>query len=80
MSDDRSPSSYSPVRWVAIPVLITLAVTVLRVVGERNHWNPRLFSTEPGGQFALIGIMRSALGGRNERSNTSPAAGRLLRS
>src|SRR5262245_9087042 len=57
MSEDPRPSSFSPLRWVVIPVLITLAVPVLRLVGERNHWSPTLFNDAPGGQMALIGIV-----------------------
>src|SRR5215470_3905567 len=38
------------------PALITLAVTLLRLVGELQGWSPRLFSRAPGGGFALVGI------------------------
>lgn len=40
--------------WV--PALITLAVTVLRLVGELQHWSPKFFSTEPGGGAAVVGV------------------------
>lgn len=41
---------------VQIPALITLAVTILRLVGELQGWSPKLFSPEPGGGGALVGI------------------------
>lgn len=41
--------------WV--PALITLAITILRLVGELQHWSPRLFGTgEAGGVGAIVGI------------------------
>ena len=43
-------------RLIAIPALITLAVTILRLVGELKHWTPALFNTHPGGGGALVGI------------------------
>ncbi len=42
-------------KLVLMPALITLAVTVLRLVGELNHWNPSLFNRGAGGGGALIG-------------------------
>src|SRR5262249_28267292 len=35
---------------------ITLLVTLVRLLGEVRGWDPRLFSTEPGGQGAIVGI------------------------
>lgn len=32
-----------------IPASISLAVTLLRLVGEREHWSARWFSPETGG-------------------------------
>jgi hypothetical protein len=46
----------STFRLVLVPGLITLAVTLLRLVGELNGWSPRLFSAEAGGGGALVGI------------------------
>jgi hypothetical protein len=43
-------------RLIAVPSLITLAVTILRVVGERNQWAPAFFSPKAGGAGALVGI------------------------
>jgi hypothetical protein len=41
---------------VLVPAIITLAVTVLRLVGELQQWSPRLFSRAGGGGAALVGI------------------------
>lgn len=41
---------------VLAPALLTLAVTVLRLVGELRGWSPRSFSRLPGGGLALVGI------------------------
>ena len=42
---------------VFVPALITLAVTILRLVGELMGWSAALFSREAGGGFSLIGIV-----------------------
>jgi hypothetical protein len=39
------------------PALVTLAVTLLRLVGELLQWSPRFFSREAGGGAALVGIV-----------------------
>jgi hypothetical protein len=44
-------------RLVAVPALLTLAVTLLRLVGELNDWSPRLFDKAAGGGMAIIGIV-----------------------
>lgn len=44
-------------KLILFPALITLAVTILRLVGELQHWSPRLFSREAGGAGALVGIV-----------------------
>jgi len=41
---------------ILVPALITLAVTILRVVGELEHWTKLLFNPSAGGGAALIGI------------------------
>lgn len=38
------------------PAVVTLAITLLRLTGELLHWSPALFSPEPGGGGALVGI------------------------
>jgi hypothetical protein len=49
-------SSISKTSLVTIPALITLGITVLRLVGELQHWSPSLFNRAAGGGAALIGI------------------------
>lgn len=41
---------------VAIPAILTLLVTILRLVGELQGWDPQLFGRKAGGGFALVGI------------------------
>src|SRR5262249_11332148 len=43
-------------RLVLIPSIITLVVTLLRAMGELQHWSPALFNSSPGGGGALVGI------------------------
>ena len=44
-------------RLIAIPTVITLGVTILRVVGELKHWPTPWFSTTAGGGMAIVGIV-----------------------
>jgi hypothetical protein len=53
MSDE---ASVRPGKLILVPAVITLAVTLLRLVGELQGWSPRLFSKEAGGGGALVGI------------------------
>ena len=47
-----------PVRQlILVPAVITLAVTLLRLVGELQGWSPTLFNRQAGGGGALIGIV-----------------------
>lgn len=48
--------SVSITRLIAVPAVITLAVTILRLVGEMQHWPKPWFSTAAGGGAALVGI------------------------
>jgi hypothetical protein len=41
---------------ILVPAVITLAVTLLRLVGELQNWSPTLFSREPGGGGSVVGI------------------------
>lgn len=41
---------------ILVPALITLGVSILRLVGELSDWSTSLFSPNPGGGGALIGI------------------------
>jgi hypothetical protein len=56
MAEPTSPSRPSVGRLILVPSIITLAITVLRLVGELHHWSPKLFNTSVGGAGALIGI------------------------
>ncbi len=41
---------------ILVPALISLGITILRLVGELNHWSPILFDASAGGGGAIIGI------------------------
>ena len=41
---------------ILVPAVITLAITLLRLMGELRHWSPVLFNPAPGGGGALVGI------------------------
>jgi hypothetical protein len=41
---------------ITIPALITLGITILRLVGELEHWPKPWFSAAPGGGGAIVGI------------------------
>ena len=43
-------------KLITVPAIITLGVTLLRLVGELMHWSPRLFNPAPGGGLAIVGI------------------------
>jgi hypothetical protein len=43
-------------KLIMVPAVITLAVTLLRLVGELMHWSPTLFNPAPGGGGAIVGI------------------------
>ena len=49
----RGPKLLPLLLW---PALITLAVTVLRLVGELRGWSPEYFSRLPGGGLSPLGI------------------------
>src|SRR2546422_11077975 len=51
------PQKSSTTSLILTPALITLAVTVLRLIGELQHWSPRFFSREAGGAGAVVGIV-----------------------
>lgn len=53
MADTKSVSI---TRLITVPALITLAVTILRLVGELQHWGKPWVGNEAGGGAALIGI------------------------
>jgi hypothetical protein len=57
MIETTSGARLSVMRLILVPSVITLAVTILRLVGELQHWSNRLFSPSPGGGAAVIGIV-----------------------
>ncbi|MGE0453311.1 MAG: hypothetical protein AB7O37_00965 [Vicinamibacteria bacterium] len=50
-------SELSIKKLILVPSVITLAITLLRLVGELQRWSPTLFSREAGGAGALVGIV-----------------------
>lgn len=53
----NSPNSRTSIfRLIFIPSVITLGVTLLRLVGELQNWPSVLFNRGAGGGFALVGI------------------------
>lgn len=51
-----SESRISVLRLALLPGLITLAVTILRLVGELRHWSKAFFNPEAGGPWSIVGI------------------------
>jgi hypothetical protein len=41
---------------ILVPSLITLAITILRLVGELEQWSPLFFNRAAGGKAAIVGI------------------------
>jgi len=56
MPDSTSDSSLDIRGLILVPAVITLGITLLRLIGELAHWSPRFFSTAPGGGLAVVGI------------------------
>ena len=48
--------SMSITSLITIPALITLGITILRLVGELEHWPTPWFSRAAGGGLAIVGI------------------------
>jgi len=48
--------SISTASLITIPALITLGITILRLVGELQHWPKPWFSGAAGGGGAIVGI------------------------
>jgi hypothetical protein len=48
--------SMSITSLIAIPALITLGITILRLVGELEHWPKLFFNPAAGGGLAIVGI------------------------
>jgi hypothetical protein len=47
----------SAFRLVLVPAIVTLAMSLLRLLGERCGWAPAFFKSDPGGPGSLIGIV-----------------------
>jgi len=60
MANDTSPQT-STMQMILIPSLITLGVTLLRLIGELQHWPKVLFNPDAGGGGSIIGITWLAL-------------------
>lgn len=57
MANENSDTGASTIRLIAIPAVITLAITVLRLMGEIQGWSRVWFNPDPGGGGAVIGIV-----------------------
>ena len=53
MTDTKSVSIKS---LITVPALITLGITILRLIGELQGWSPLFFNKAAGGGGALVGI------------------------
>jgi hypothetical protein len=56
MADTTSGNRVETMQLILVPSLITLGVTILRVVGELHNWSPVLFGKGAGGGGAIVGI------------------------
>ncbi|HSB10026.1 MAG TPA: hypothetical protein VLM38_11125 [Blastocatellia bacterium] len=57
MAEISSGGRPSTLQLITVPALITLAITVLRLVGERQGWSRLWFNPDAGGGLAPIGIV-----------------------
>ena len=56
MADTTSTQRLSIWQLILVPAVITLAVTILRLVGELQHLSKVWFNPEAGGPWSVIGI------------------------
>lgn len=56
MADAPSGTPLSVSKLILVPAVISLGVTILRLVGELQHWPSPLFKNEAGGGGAIVGI------------------------
>src|SRR5262249_57600388 len=56
MPETSSSARPRTMQVIWVPSIITLAITILRLVGELQHWPGPWFSTTAGGGLAIIGI------------------------
>lgn len=57
MAETSTDRRVNILQLITVPALITLAVTILRLVGERQGWSKVWFNPEAGGGLAPIGIV-----------------------
>ncbi|MGO8789897.1 MAG: hypothetical protein ACLQVL_21260 [Terriglobia bacterium] len=55
--NEPSTTSIDIKRLIFVPALVTLAVTAARLAGELAHGPRRLFNSDPGGSWAIVGII-----------------------
>jgi len=56
MAETTPDTRRSTACLILVPTLITLAVTILRLVGELQQWSPIFFNRAAGGVGAIVGI------------------------
>jgi hypothetical protein len=56
MTAQQDGSDTSISKLIFVPFLISIAITLLRLVGELQHWPTALFSPAAGGGGAIVGI------------------------
>jgi len=56
MTESTSDTGLDIRGLILVPSVITLGITLLRLVGELEHWSPLFFSTAAGGGMAVVGI------------------------
>jgi hypothetical protein len=57
MAENNSDRGASTIQLIAIPAVITLGITAVRLIGEMQHWSKAWFNPDPGGAGAVIGIV-----------------------
>jgi hypothetical protein len=55
--DEPSTTALNTKRLILVPALVTLAVTAARLTGELVHGPRMFFNSDPGGPWAIIGII-----------------------
>jgi len=69
---------------ILVPALITLAITILRLVGELQNWSPTFFSRAAGGAGAIVGIVwlvpifGAYFAVKLAKAGPTPGAGRVI--
>lgn len=57
MAATTSGKGTSILKLIFVPALISLAITIIRLIGELQHWPTALFNPTAGGAGAIIGIV-----------------------